>query len=71
MYMKKIVAMMVTALMSLSFSMVAVAAEKKAFSTLSSQKKNANKDNKDVKKDSKKKDEAKPAKKGKKEVSGC
>jgi uncharacterized protein YacL len=61
--MKKIVAVMVTALMALSFSMVAVAAEKKAFSTLSSQKKNAKKD--------KKKDEAKPAKKGKKEVSGC
>lgn len=69
--MKKIVAMMVAALMALSISMVAVAAEKKAFSTLSSQKKNANKDKKDVKKDSKKKDEAKPAKKGKKEVSGC
>jgi sortase (surface protein transpeptidase) len=69
--MKKFVAMMVAALMALSFSMVAVAAEKKAFSTISTQKKSAKKDKKEVNKDSKKKEEAKPAKKGKKEMSGC
>jgi uncharacterized protein YxeA len=62
--MKKIVAMIVAAMMALSFSMVAVAAEKKAHSNYSTQKKK-------VKKDVKKKEEAKPAAKGKKEVSGC
>ena len=62
-YMKRIVAMVVAAMMALSFSMVAVAAEKKAFSSVSSGKKDAKK----VKKDAKEK----PAAKGKKELSGC
>jgi Ni/Co efflux regulator RcnB len=83
--MKKIVAMIVAAMMSLSFSMIAVAAEEKtaekpaAEKTEKVEKKDAKKDKKDAKKDKKgtKKDEkkkdadAKPAAKGKKEVSGC
>ncbi len=86
--MKKIVAMIVAAMMSLSFSMVAVAAEEKtaekpaAEKSEKVEKKDAKKEKKDVKKDKKdvkkdKKDEkkkeadAKPAAKGKKEVSGC
>ncbi len=65
--MKKFVTMMVAAMMALSFSMVAVAAEKKAFKNQSTVKKDAKKD---AKKD-KKGEKAKPAAKGKKEVSGC
>jgi hypothetical protein len=52
--------------------MVAVAAEKKALTNYSTQKKNVKKDKKEVKKEDKKKEtDAKPAAKGKKEVSGC
>ena len=82
--MKKFVAMMVAAMMALSFSLVAVAAEEKAVEKPTAEKgdkvdkKGAKKDKKvkkgdkkDVKKEEGKKDEAKPAKKGKKEVSGC
>jgi uncharacterized low-complexity protein len=69
--MKKIVTMFVAAMMAMSFSMVAVAAEKKAFSNQSTVKKSVKKDAKKEKKKEVKKDEAKPAKKGKKEVSGC
>lgn len=70
--MKKIVALMVAAMMTLSFSMIAVASEVKGDA-----EKVEKADKKDVKKDSKKekkaekKEEAKPAKKGKREVSGC
>lgn len=68
--MKKFVAMMVVAMMTLSFSMVAVAVEKKPVMKGASSAKKATK--KDVKKGDKKKHvEAKPAAKGKKEVSGC
>jgi hypothetical protein len=68
--MKKLVAMMVAALMSLSFSMVAVAVEKKPVMKNASSAKKAAK--KDANKGEKTKDDAaKPAKKGKKEVSGC
>ena len=64
--MKRLVAMMVAALMALSFSMVAVASEKKPVM------KNASSAKKPAKKGEKAKDAAaKPAKKGKKEVSGC
>jgi uncharacterized protein YxeA len=69
--MKKIVTMLVAALMALSFSMVAVAEEKKDEKAADAkvEKKDAKKDKK---KDDKKKDaDAKPAAKGKKEVSGC
>lgn len=70
--MKKIVVMIVAAMMTLSFSMVAVAAEKKALTNYSTQKKNVKKDKKEVKKEDKKKETVtKPAAKGKKEVSGC
>ncbi|MGB9082506.1 MAG: hypothetical protein WCD00_14505 [Desulfuromonadaceae bacterium] len=78
--MKKIVAMIVAAMMALSFSMVAVAAEEKTAETPAAvkgekvEKKDVKKDKKGakkVKKDAKKKEEAKPAAKGKKEVSGC
>ena len=62
--MKRIAALMIAALTSLSFSLVAVAAEKKPVM------KGASSARKAVKKDAKK-GEAKPAKKGKKEVSGC
>jgi uncharacterized protein YxeA len=77
--MKKIVSMIVAAMLALSFSMVAVAAEEKTAekpAAVKVEKKDAKKDKKDAKKDKKsaKKDEkkeAKPAAKGKKEVSGC
>ena len=74
--MKKIVAMLVAALMTLSFSMMAVAEEKKDEGAAETkvEKKDAKKDKKkdEKKKDEKKKDaDAKPAAKGKKEVSGC
>lgn len=71
--MKKLVTMMVAAIMALSFSMVAFAAEEKAVEkTEKAEKKDVKKAKKDVKKDDKKKDaEAKPAARGKKEVSGC
>ena len=62
--MKRIAALMMAALITLSFTMVAVAAEKKPVMKGASSAKKA------VKKDAKK-GEAKPAKKGKKEVSGC
>lgn len=69
--MKKIVAMMIAALMTLSFSMIAVAEEKKdeKAADTKTEKKDVKKDKK--KDDKKKKDDAKPAEKGKKEVSGC
>ncbi len=68
--MKKIVAMFVAALMTLSFSMVVMAEEKKDEKAAETkvEKKEVKKDKK---KDAKKKDDAKPAAKGKKEVSGC
>ncbi len=75
--MKKIVTMVVAAMMALGFSLVAVAAEEKVVEKPAAEKadkKDVKKDKKDakkVKKDDKKKDEAKPAAKGKKEVSGC
>jgi len=82
--MKKIVAMIVAAMMSLSFSMVAVATDEKAAEKSATEKgekvekKDAKKDKKDAKKekkekkdDKKKEADAKPAAKGKKEVSGC
>jgi len=62
--MKRIAALMIAALLTFSFSMVAVAAEKKPVMKGASSAKKA------VKKDAKK-GESKPAKKGKKEVSGC
>ena len=62
--MKRIAALIMAALITLSFTMVAVAAEKKPVM------KGASSARKAVKKDTKK-GEAKPAKKGKKEVSGC
>jgi hypothetical protein len=62
--MKRIAASIMAALITLSFTMVAVAAEKKPVMKGASSAKKA------VKKDAKK-GEAKPAKKGKKEVSGC
>ena len=62
--MKRIAVLMMAALISLSFTLVAVAAEKKPVMKGASSAKKA------VKKDAKK-GEAKPAKKGKKEVSGC
>jgi hypothetical protein len=62
--MKRIAALIMAALITLSFTMVAVAAEKKPVMKGASSAKKA------VKKDAKK-GEAKPAKKGKKEVSGC
>lgn len=71
--MKKVVTMIVVAMVALSFSMVAVAAEEKsaektaAEKTEKAVKKDVKKDKKDVKKDVK----AKPAVKGKKELSGC
>jgi Ni/Co efflux regulator RcnB len=73
-YMKKIVTMIVAAMMFISFSMVAVAAEEKATekpAAEKTEKKDVKKDAKKTKKDAKKKEEAKPAAKGKKEVSGC
>ena len=81
--MKKMVALLVSALMVLSFSMIAVAADEKTADkpvvektdqkdSKKADKKDTKKDKKDVKKDDKKKTgEAKPAAKGKKEVSGC
>jgi hypothetical protein len=64
--MKRIAVLMMAALITLSFSMVAVAAEKKPVMKGASSAKKA------VKKGDKMKDAAaKPAKKGKKEVSGC
>ena len=74
--MKKIIAMLVAAMMALSFSM-ACAEEKKdeKVADVKVEKKEKKKDDKkkdDKKKDEKKKDaDAKPAAKGKKEVSGC
>jgi hypothetical protein len=62
--MKRIAALIMAALTTLSFTMVTVAAEKKPVM------KGASSARKAVKKDAKK-GEAKPAKKGKKEVSGC
>jgi hypothetical protein len=62
--MKRIAVLIMAALITLSFTMVAVAAEKKPVMKSTSSAKKA------VKKDAKKGD-AKPAKKGKKEVSGC
>jgi hypothetical protein len=62
--MKRIAVLMMAAMVSLSFSMVSVAAEKKPVMKSVSSAKKA------VKKDAKK-GAAKPAKKGKKEVSGC
>lgn len=68
--MKRIAVLMMAALITLSFSMVAVAAEKKPVMKGASSAKKAVK--KDAKKGDKTKDAAaKPAKKGKKEVSGC
>ena len=67
--MKKVLTMLVVAMMAVSFSMVAFAAEEKA--AAKSEQKNDKKEKKDTKKDEKKKEEAKPAAKGKKEVSGC
>lgn len=77
--MKKLVTLMLAAIVTLSFSMVAGAAEEKtekpvAGKSEKTDKKDAKKTKKDVKKD--KKDvkaeaEAKPAAKGKKELSGC
>ncbi len=65
--MKRIAVLMMAALITLSFSMVAVAAEKKK-----PVMKGASSAKKAVKKGDKMKDAAaKPAKKGKKEVSGC
>lgn len=86
--MKRIVTLMVVAVVALSFSMIAVAAEEKAAEKPAAEKaekkdvkKDAKKDvkkdvKKDAKKDKKKEDktktgDAKPAAKGKKEVSGC
>jgi hypothetical protein len=78
--MKKIAAMLVAALMTISFATVVLAEEKteqKPAADTKTVKKDVKKDKKDVKKDKKdskkdaKKDEAKPAAKGKKEVSGC
>lgn len=77
--MKKIIAVMVATMMALSFSLVAMAAEgtapeQPAAGTAEKvDKKDAKKDKKDAKKEKKdvKKEEAKPAKKAKKEVSGC
>lgn len=70
--MKKIVALMVTALMTLSLSLVAVAAEpkKEAAPAVPAAEKAEKKDAKKEKKAPAKK-EAAPAKKGKKEMSGC
>lgn len=70
--MKRVLAMIVAAMMTMSFSMVAVAAEEKAAdkAAAKTEKQEAKKDKKD-KKDKKEKKEKKPAKKGKKEVSGC
>jgi len=89
--MKKIVAMMVAAMMALSFSMVAVAADDKTAEKPAAEKsekvekkeakkdkkekkevkKDKKKDKKEAKEDKKKDADAKPAAKGKKEVSGC
>jgi len=93
--MKKIVAMMVAAMMALSFSMVAVAADDKTAEKPAAEKsekvekkeakkekkegkkekkevkKDKKKDKKEAKDDKKKDADAKPATKGKKEVSGC
>jgi mannitol-specific phosphotransferase system IIBC component len=78
--MKKLVAMMVAALMTLNFVTVVLAEEKKEEKPAAEKaaKKDVKKDKKgskkDVKKDAKKeskKEDAKPAVKGKKEVSGC
>jgi uncharacterized protein HemX len=70
--MKKIIAMLVAAMMALSFSMVAFAEEKKEEKTEKVEKVEKKDAKKDKKKDEKKKDaDAKPAAKGKKEVSGC
>lgn len=67
--MKKVLTMLVVAMMAVSFSMVAFAAEEKKDEK--SEKADAKKEKKGAKKDEKKKEEAKPAAKGKKEVSGC
>lgn len=74
--MKKIVTMIVAAMMALSFSMVAVAEEKAAEKPAAEkgekvEKKDAKKEKKDKKEKKKKEAAAKPAAKGKKEVSGC
>ena len=63
--MKKVLTMVVVAMVALSFSMVAVAAEDKAA------EKTEKAEKKDAKKDAKKDTKAKPAAKGKKELSGC
>jgi uncharacterized protein YxeA len=76
-YMKKILAMIVAAMMTMSFSMIAVAADEKAADKAEAkvEKKEAKKEKKEAKKEAKKEKkemkEKKPAKKGKKEVSGC
>ncbi|HIJ97309.1 MAG TPA: hypothetical protein HPP94_16555 [Desulfuromonadales bacterium] len=74
--MKKIMTMVVAVMVALSFSMVAVAEEKNAEKTATEKSEKGEK--KDIKKtkDAKKSKgaktvEAKPAAKGKKEVSGC
>lgn len=67
--MKKILTMVVVAMVALSFSMVAVAAEEKAAEKTEKAAEKAVK--KDAKKDAKKDTKAKPAAKGKKELSGC
>ncbi len=82
--MKKIVAMLVAALMTLSFSMIVVAAEEKTAEKPAAEKaekvekkdakkekKESKKTKKDKKAEKKKEADAKPAAKGKKEVSGC
>ncbi|MHB8059115.1 MAG: hypothetical protein ACYDHC_14640 [Desulfuromonadaceae bacterium] len=68
--MKKVLTMVVVAMVALSFSMVAVAAEEKPADKAAAEK--AEKaEKKDAKKDAKKDTKAKPAVKGKKELSGC
>ncbi len=75
--MKRIVTLLVAALMALSFSTVVLAEEKKeekgaeAKTEKKADKKAKKEVKKDAKKDEKKGGEAKPAAKGKKEVSGC
>lgn len=66
--MKRIVTLLATALMVLSFSMVVLAEEKVAekAATEKAEKKEVKKDKKEVKKSP-----AKPAKKVKKEMAGC
>ncbi len=71
--MKRILTLLVAALMALSFSTVVRAEEKKEEkgAEAKAEKKVEKKAKKEVKKDEKKGGETKPAAKGKKEVSGC